>query len=87
MHMLRLALITVGCLWLAYSLCREIHLGLTTGSVAYGRRRWHCARAAHPLGFWSLIIVFGGMVVALAFAWGTLVAPSLIQSLIILVPG
>ena len=81
MHAFRIGLVTLGAAWLVVALGREIRLGLRTGSMAYGRRRWQCARSLHPVGFWALAVLFAAMIAAIAVAWWMLVAPSLLQGL------
>ena len=69
MHALRLLLVTLVCLGLAYFLTREIVAGLKSGKIAYSRKRRFCHRAQNPIGFWLLVGLFSGIIVMSLAAW------------------
>ncbi len=76
MHALRLLLITLVCVGLAYLLTREIVAGLKSGKIAYSRKRLYCHRSKNPLGFWLLVGLFSGIIVMSLAAWLWVVWPS-----------
>lgn len=76
MHALRLLVVTLVLVGIAYFLGKEVVVGLKTGKIAYSKSRRYCHRLRNPAGFWSLVILFSGIVLTMLVTWLRVVMPS-----------
>ena len=67
--MIRIVLLTVflGCL--AVGFAKEILRALRIGSIHYSSTDKVCNQRNNPAGYWSLIILYSGVLVVVLFVW------------------
>jgi hypothetical protein len=73
-QIVRLTIVTVICLGLAFVLFASLVGGLRTGKMPHTDSTSICRRSENPVGFWALATLFAAFALAAVGAWLRVVA-------------
>jgi hypothetical protein len=76
-EMFRIILVSLVAGWLSWFLGMTVLRGIRTGAIHHTDSTKVCRREKNPVGFWSLVALFSGMVIMFISAWGFVVIDAL----------